>query len=148
MAWSLESRFPFLDTEVTKLALNLPSRYKLRRSLRIGDRRHPFLIDKWCIRKLCEKRMPYQLAHRPKRGFPTSAGDRITITNRFFQNGFFSDWYRIPARVMDKILSSSQQNCIYNLLMMEIWGQLFVQRRGLPSVNQSFAENVGIRANC
>src|SRR5690606_13894201 len=52
MACGIESRFPFLGGELIRLALNLPARYKLRWVPRLRDARHPFVEDKWLVRRL------------------------------------------------------------------------------------------------
>ena len=51
MMSSIEVRLPFLDEQIVKFAINLPSKFKIGRSRRFHNYKHPFLIDKWIVRK-------------------------------------------------------------------------------------------------
>lgn len=60
MAFSIETRLPFLDYRVVEFAIGLPSRYKIRGQW-----------SKWIIRKGCRKYLPKAVAKRKnKMGFP------------------------------------------------------------------------------
>jgi asparagine synthase (glutamine-hydrolysing) len=63
MAHSLEVRVPFLDTEVTDLALALPARVKVRAMVR----------KKWLLRRAVEPLLPRAIVHGRKRGFSIPA---------------------------------------------------------------------------
>ncbi|MFL5782215.1 MAG: asparagine synthase (glutamine-hydrolyzing) [Thermoleophilaceae bacterium] len=63
MAHSLEVRVPFLDTEVTDLALALPARMKVRAMVR----------KKWLLRRAVEPLVPRAILHGRKRGFSIPA---------------------------------------------------------------------------
>jgi asparagine synthase (glutamine-hydrolysing) len=63
MAHSLEVRVPFLDTEVTDLALALPTRMKVRAMVR----------KKWLLRRAVEPLLPRAILHGRKRGFSIPA---------------------------------------------------------------------------
>ena len=62
MAWSLETRVPFLDTVVANFALSLPARHKVRG-----------LSKKRLLRKAVEPLLPARGGERPKRGFSIPA---------------------------------------------------------------------------
>lgn len=93
LAWGLEARFPFLGHSFAELAVNLKKRYKLRASFRFHDWRHPFIVDKWAIRKLAERYIPKELYLRKKIGFPVSTYLRMNIDMELFRDGFVSDWF-------------------------------------------------------
>lgn len=60
MAFSIETRLPFMDYRVVEFAIGLPSRYKIRGQW-----------SKWIIRKGCRKYLPKAVAKRKnKMGFP------------------------------------------------------------------------------
>ena len=59
MAHSLELRVPFLDKELFKESLTIPSEYK------VNDE-----TTKYALRKASEKEVPEEWAKRPKKGFP------------------------------------------------------------------------------
>jgi len=58
MAWSLESRVPFLDHELVEFVFNIPSKYKLQN--REG---------KIILKKMLEKYLPNEILYRKKHGF-------------------------------------------------------------------------------
>jgi asparagine synthase (glutamine-hydrolysing) len=62
MAWSLETRVPFLDTVVAGFAFSLPVRHKVRG-----------LEKKRLLRKAVEPLLPDQVVHGRKRGFSIPA---------------------------------------------------------------------------
>jgi asparagine synthase (glutamine-hydrolysing) len=125
MAWGLEARFPFLYPELTKLAVNLPDRYKLRRTLRAHDRRHPFIVDKWAIREVAARRLPDQLAARPKMGFPVSVGRRLTVSPKFFTDGFVADTYALDDAAIQLAVGDGPSDWLTRLVLLEVWGQVF-----------------------
>ncbi len=62
MAWSLETRVPFLDTVVAGFAFSLPARHKVRR-----------LEKKRLLRKAVAPLLPDEVVHGRKRGFSIPA---------------------------------------------------------------------------
>jgi asparagine synthase (glutamine-hydrolysing) len=62
MAWSLETRVPFLDTVVANFAFSLPARHKVRG-----------LEKKRLLRKAVEPLLPHDVVHGRKRGFSIPA---------------------------------------------------------------------------
>lgn len=134
MAWGLESRFPFLGHSVARLAVNLPSRYKMHRSWRLHDPKHPFLIDKWCVRRVGEKYLPHTLAYRRKLGFPVGAYSGLTISERFFHDGFVADWYGLSRGTIRRLTETSSTIWLFRLLLMDIWGRLLVHRQAKTDV--------------
>ena len=58
MATSLEARVPYLDDEVTRLALAMPSSLKLRGGVR-----------KWILRRAYADALPREILQRGKQGF-------------------------------------------------------------------------------
>ncbi|MGN9910411.1 asparagine synthase (glutamine-hydrolyzing) [Phytohabitans sp. LJ34] len=125
MAWGLEARFPFLAPEFAKLAVNLPDRYKLRRTLRAHDKRHPFIIDKWAIREVAARRLPSALSARPKRGFPVSINRRLSVSPKFFADGFLADLYALDEDAIATAISDGPSDWLTRLILLEVWGQIF-----------------------
>jgi asparagine synthase (glutamine-hydrolysing) len=125
MACGLEARFPFLAPELTRLAVNLPDRYKLRRTFRSHDRRHPFIVDKWAIRQVAARRLPDTLSARPKRGFPVSIGRRLTMPPKFFLDGFLADAYDLDETALALAVGDGPSDWLTRLVLLEVWGQIF-----------------------
>jgi asparagine synthase (glutamine-hydrolysing) len=58
MANSLEGRTPFLDRDLSRFVMSLPSHFKLKNG-----------TTKYLLKKLAERRLPYEIVHRRKQGF-------------------------------------------------------------------------------
>lgn len=127
MASSIECRFPFLDTEVLKLAVNLPYSRRVRKSLTVRDQRHLFQVDKWPVRALANRYLPKSLARRPKWGFTTSAQDRMHIPWTLFKDSWLTDLLAMPNRHVEALLSDSAQKLKSRMLHTYVWGELFLQ---------------------
>ncbi|BCJ49718.1 asparagine synthetase B [Actinoplanes sp. NBRC 14428] len=137
MAWGLEARFPFLAPEFTRLAVNLPDRYKLRRTVRANDRRHPFIVDKWAIREVAARRLPKSLAARPKRGFPVSITRRLTVSPKFFEDGFVADMYGLNDAAIAVAVGDGPSEWLTRLILTEVWGQLFFRGAGREQMGEA-----------
>ena len=125
MAASVEARFPYLDHELVKASVNLPYEYKIRPSMSALDRGHPFLRDKWIVRKIADRYLPRALSQRKKIGFPVSTYERMQCSPSFFKGGFVADLYRLGERSLGHLLDVSDRNFRIRLLMLEVWGRLF-----------------------
>ena len=137
MAWGLEARFPFLAPEFTKLAVNLPDRYKLRRTLRANDKRHPFVVDKWAVREVAAQRLPQSLAGRPKRGFPVSITKRLTVSPKFFADGFVADMYALDDTAVTAAVGDGPSEWLTRLILTEVWGQMFFRGASKEQMNEA-----------
>ena len=124
MAASIESRFPFLDSRLVKLAINLPYRYKVRFSPRVLEREHPFLRDKWVLRKVADRYLPALLSQRKKRGFPTSAQSRMDIPTEFFENSFVADLFDLDRRAIGYLIEHADRGLKRRLLHLEVWAHV------------------------
>jgi asparagine synthase (glutamine-hydrolysing) len=127
MAWGLESRFPFLGHEVASLALNLPSRFKVRRGLRIHNAKHPFFIDKWVIRQVGRRYVP-AAARKPKYVFG-GGYESFTIGQELFKDGFLAELYGLSAKRVRHLVDSTPPLLRARFMLIELWGQIFARRR-------------------
>lgn len=125
MASSIEARFPFLSHALVSFAVNLPAAYKMRFSLHAADEiRHPFVSTKWILRKVATRYLPRELAFRAKRGFPTSAFDRIKVDPSFLDNSWVSDHYRLDTRALRHLSDECSSAERLRLLMLEAWARI------------------------
>lgn len=95
MSAGIEARFSFLDESFVETAINLPLRHKIRFSPVVWEKDHPFLRDKWVIRKVADRYLPKLLSQRKKRGFDVNAFRRMTIEKRFFDSGFITNQFKL-----------------------------------------------------
>jgi asparagine synthase (glutamine-hydrolysing) len=144
MAHSLESRFPFLGHEFARFGVNLPGRFKLRKTLRVHDRRHPFIVDKWVIRALAERHVPKVLADRRKLGFPVSLHNRLRIRREFFRGGFVEDYFGLGSRAFSELENGTSIQWWNRLMLMDVWGRLFVSGQAVDQVSSGLLSHVQI----
>lgn len=127
MAASIEARFPYLDHDVVRAAVNLPYRYKIRPSVTTFERAHPMLRDKWVVRMVADRYVPRALSRRKKLGFPVSAYARMQVRPEMFKGGFVADLYRLNEAAMRELTSEADRAFIVRLLLLEVWGRIFFQ---------------------
>lgn len=127
MAASIESRFPFLDTSLVRLAINLPPRAKIRRGFYPRDRRHPLAIDKWVIRKLADRHLPTSLSRRPKVPFATTAYGRMTVRPGLFRDGFLDDVVGLDEAGWEAFVARADQRLRSKLVHLETWGRVMIR---------------------
>lgn len=125
MMASIEARFPFLDEEIIKFAINLPSKFKIGRSWRLHNYKHPFLIDKWVLRKTAEKYLPKKLANKRKNGFPMSGHKYVKVRSGFFKDGWVAQNLALSDKKQEFMLESQNPYFIAKLASAEIFGRLY-----------------------
>ena len=81
MANSVETRYPFLDENVIALAARLHPRWKLRRLLK----------DKYLLRRAAERRLPHDVAWRPKAMFRAPTAETFLANPPAFVRDLMSE---------------------------------------------------------
>ena len=121
MSVSLETRVPFLDTDVIKFSASLPMEFKIRNG-----------VSKWLLREVLYKYVPKNLIERPKMGFAVPLAEwlrgplndwaeSLLDEKRLYQEGFFNVEF-----VRDKWSEhiSGRRNWshqLWNVLMFQAW---------------------------
>lgn len=124
MLASIESRFPFLDEEVVRFAVNLPVKFKIGRSLRLHNIKHPFAIDKWIVRETARHRLPRQLVDKEKLGFPLYGLQHLRLRKGFFRGGFIEHELDMTERVESHLLTRDPYT-VGKLAAIEVFGRQF-----------------------
>jgi asparagine synthase (glutamine-hydrolysing) len=124
MAASVEARFPFLDSRLMRLAVNLPYRCKVRPGASLRDPSHRFVRDKWILRKIADRYLPRSLSHRKKIGFPTSAFQRLVIPPQIFENSFVPDLFGLSAANLRYLTARAGPGLKLRLLHLDVWGNI------------------------
>jgi asparagine synthase (glutamine-hydrolysing) len=141
MRAGLEARFPFLDEELVATAINLPARFKIRFSPTVWEKDHPFLRDKWVLRRVADRYLPKALSQRRKRGFKVSAIRRMRIDRDFFKTGYVMDEFHLARREADHLFASADRRLESKLMMLEVWGQLFMKRATIETVQANLSRH-------
>lgn len=123
MAWSLESRVPFLDTRVAKLAFSMPSNIKFKGG-----------ITKYILRKTLENKLPEEIVWRKdKLGFPVPLkswfqGDLkpfiedVLLNKRSLERSIFRKY------IIQNVIQNNDEfdRTLWGLLCMETWFSVFL----------------------
>jgi asparagine synthase (glutamine-hydrolysing) len=147
MMSSIEARFPFLDEEIVKFAINLPSKFKIGRSSRFHNYKHPFLIDKWIVRKTAEKYLPRELVRKKKNGFPMFGHKFVKIKKGFFENGWIADCLGLKNDVQEFFIKTQDPYFVAKLASVEIFGRIFAQGQSLENIKSHVLKHAEIVLN-
>lgn len=146
MEASIEARFPFLDLDVVKTAVNLDPSYKLRRSIRALDKAHPFIQDKWIVREVAARYVPRSLSHRKKLGFWTTVFKRLDISSGYFRNSFVSDLFGLTDAQLNNMAGNDGDDLLLRLLHVDVWGRMCLRQESEEGAVERLRQFVSIRA--
>lgn len=140
MAWGLESRFPFLGHALARVCLSGPARMRLRRTSSVGDKRHPFVIDKWIVREAARRHLPVELVERPKMGFPVSIWDRSSVRIGRLVDGMFADMFSLGRAELESFAATASPEIVLRSLLVETWLRACVEREPQDKVEAFLAD--------
>lgn len=147
MICSVESRFPFLDDDVLKFGLNLPVRYKIHRIKRFYNFKHPFLVDKWIVRKLAERYLSDKLVYKKKNGFPLYGYNYSFPKLGIFKNGFVESALKVKISNFEEAMRKTDNYTLSKFMALETWYKLFVERKTVSDVQNWLRDNVTMKIN-
>lgn len=136
MAASIETRFPLLSENLVKTAINLPYDTKVRLSPTVWERAHPFLRDKWVLRKVADRYLPKALSRRKKWPFTVTAYGRMKIPDAYFEDSFVADYFELTNPELAYLLDNAEQNLKIKLLMLDVWGRVCLEDRPRDRVRE------------
>lgn len=134
MAASVESRFPFLDSQLVQLAVNIPYHYKIRFSPTSFDRNHYFYQDKWVIRQTAERYLPKALSHRPKWPFRVDAFQRMQVPSSFFEQASVIDFFGLSSKALQHFNDKAPRDLKLKLMHLDVWIDLFLNHRSQSEI--------------
>jgi asparagine synthase (glutamine-hydrolysing) len=128
MAHSLEARAPMLDHKFLEFAATIPANLKLRDGV----------VGKYILKKAVEPYLPHELIHRKKMGFgvPIDHWFRnelkemaydILLGSKAMGRGYFNRKY-IESLLDRHQKGETWQYPIWNLLMLEMWHLMFIDK--------------------
>ena len=146
MAASIEARFPFLDNELIKFAVNLPYKYKIKKTIHAyKEFKHPFVRSKWILRQIADRYLPKELSQRTKRGFPTNAFERMKINNKYFVNSYIAELFSIPENRLQNLLEGSNNGLKLRLLQLNVWGELYFNSTSTDKLSAQLSSNITVQ---
>jgi asparagine synthase (glutamine-hydrolysing) len=137
MAASIEARFPFLDHEVVRFAVNMPYSTKVRRSLRTLNRSHPFIRDKWALREVANRYLPKVLSQRKKLGFPTDAYVRTQVDEAYLLKSTIPEMFELTKGQASYFIRASDSEYRLRLLFLDVWTRLFTVGESIDEVQSA-----------
>jgi asparagine synthase (glutamine-hydrolysing) len=146
MAAGIEARFPFLDLGVARFGANLPGKYKLRRSLMVWEKAHPFMRDKWVVRAVAARYMPPGLSRRIKVGFWTTTFQRMKADPAFYASSRLGDLLHLSRRQIDRTVQGADHDMRLRLLHLDVWTRVMVDGEDPAISVERPREHVHIRA--
>ena len=145
MMYSIESRFPFLDEDVIAFGMNLPVKFKIGKSSKFYNYKHPFLIDKYIVRKYAEGKLPNDLVYKKKNGFPVVGLRSIHVDPKFFDNGVIKNILQLSTSEFSEMCKSSSNYLISLLASVEIWAKLFIEKNSIEEVDYLILKYITIK---
>ncbi len=121
MLSSVEARAPFLDRDVTRFALSLPSDLRVRRT-----------TTKWVLKKAAEKWLPKDTIYRRKRGLSVpialwingglrSETDRLLAPMRLRDRGLVNEGYITALLAEHRAGIANHAKPLWAVIMLEYW---------------------------
>jgi len=77
MQRGIEARFPFLDEDIVKFGINLPHQFKIKKTWKFFNKKHPFFKDKAIVRDVAKKYLPNNICNKIKWGFGIDSFSKI-----------------------------------------------------------------------
>jgi asparagine synthase (glutamine-hydrolysing) len=142
MAASIEARFPFLDRDLVRFAVNLPQKYRVRFSPLALQRDHCWFIDKWILRKVADRYLPRNLSQKPKQPFNVGVYRARTVSPLFFNDSFVADLFDLSSREIGYLMENADADLKLKLIHLEAWGHVCLNE--LPK--QSIADRLRAHA--
>lgn len=139
MMESLESRIPFLENNLIRMAVNLPARHKLRSSALGFLARHPYSSNKLALRKVARRLLPRSLADRRKLGFPVDARSYFNIQPAFFEQGFLVDHYQLTSPQLAAVLEQAGADTVWRFFATEVFARIFYLGQDRTQVAENIA---------
>lgn len=146
MMHSIEARFPFLDEKIVAFAMNLPNKHKIGRVNKFYNYKHPFLIDKYIVRKLAAKKnLSDKLTYKTKNGFPSYGLRHVEIKADFFYKGYLAEMMKLSNEQIKYMCSNFPSYNIALLGSVEIWAKLFLEKESIDQVSKSINNYFSIK---
>lgn len=136
MAAGVEARFPYLDEDVVRFGVNLPMTAKVATSTRLGNPKHPFLLDKAIIRRVAARRLPADIAGRRKAGFPMYGHQHVRLEPAFWTGGYVADLLGLPERAIARLGTDVDPYLAAKVASVEVFGRLFARDEGITQVTR------------
>ncbi len=142
MQASIESRFPFLDEEIVRFAVNLPARFKGGFTAEIFDMKHPFVMDKKIVRMAALKYLPRQIAFKRKEGFPMYGHRHLKVKDGYFHGGYMAGALGLSPEAQKFMCQKSPSYFLAKMISVDVFGRIFEAGQSVESVTKNLLDKV------
>ena len=144
MMHAVESRFPFLDEEVVRFALNLPERWKRRWSWRLHDKRHPFRVDKYIVRRAAAGTVKRSLAWQAKWDFKMYGHRHLRVDPHYFDGGYAAEMLGLSQASLRELCEGGEFETAARLVSLDVFGRCFAMREAIDAITERLLCNVRV----
>lgn len=142
MQASIESRFPFLDEDIVKFAVNLPSRFKGGFTAETFDLKHPFIMDKKIVRMSALKCLPRRIALKRKEGFPMYGHRHLKVKEGYFQDGYAASAFSLSREAEKFMCENGSPYFLAKMISVDVFGRIFEMGQSVESVAKNLLNKV------
>jgi asparagine synthase (glutamine-hydrolysing) len=135
MAWSIESRSPFLDYRLVEFALSLPDKYKIRISN--TDEKQGTFITKYLLKKAIGDLLPSSILNRlDKVGYQSPVSTWLKDDFKNLTNNLKQSNDTIPSGLFlhNEESRGNYSRSDWQLLQLYIWKWIFIERSSLENI--------------
>lgn len=144
MLASIESRFPFLDEEIVKFAVNLPARFKGGFTSEVFDIKHPFIMDKKIVRLAALKHLPRRIAFKRKEGFPMYGHRHLKVKEGCFRGGYVAGALRLSLEAQKFMCEKAPPYFLAKMISVDVFGRIFESGQSVESVTRHLLDQVNL----
>ncbi len=94
------------------------------------------------MRRVADRYLPKVVSQRQKWGFPVSAFDRMQIRPEFFANSFVVNNFKLSDEKFSYLFEGEGLGLKIRLLMLDIWGQMFIQGETRDRIQERLSQYV------
>jgi asparagine synthase (glutamine-hydrolysing) len=136
MMASIESRFPYLDEEMVRFGLNLPVKWKLRRTKPPAGYRGEVPANKYVLRAAAKGYLPPELCLKPKQPFPHFNVTFVRTEPGCFRGGYLSELLGLGRASAEEAIDTNPPEFSGRLLAVEVFGRLFEYGHTVEAVTE------------
>ncbi len=146
MAASIEARFPFLDSNVVRLGVNLPYRCKIRKVRGLGKfSGSQAYKNKWLLRKVAERYLPKELSQIEKRSFHLGHSyGMIQLPAEFYKDSCIREIYDLSAGEIEYLINKAPERFKRRLMHLEVWCRVCLHEIPSSTVSESLAKYIDV----
>ena len=111
----------------------------------VFEKAHPWVRDKWVVRKVADRWVPKDLSQRIKIGFWTTAFQRMQVAPAYFEQSLVRDLFELSPSQMHTILHNADQDLMMRLLHLDVWAHVCLRDLPLDSSVRKLHDHVSIR---